>query len=255
MATSRLGSLPRSRTTPLTLRQLRESLGVSQGELARALDSSQPAVLKTETSSDLRVSSLRRFVEGLGSVTDTHSEIRIVASIGDEEHSITMPSDVEHDPEVATDASAWRLRAWDDPALEAAWMDQNLISMSADEIGGVTPWPGDERVARLLSEALPERSDQAIGTFVTYWRYFVQEMRVGDIVVTPMSGKRAGIARIIGGYNYDADASDPRLRHLRPVEWLRVRARADLDDDIRKVVNAPGTVCRIGAANAAERLS
>ena len=36
---------------------------------------------------------------------------------------------------------------------------------------------------------------------------------------------------------------------------MKVCQRADLDEDIRKVVNAPGTVCRIGAPNASARLS
>lgn len=255
MPASRVGSRKRRSTAPLTLRQVRERLGVSQGELARALNSSQPAVLKTESSPDLRLSTVERFIEGLGRVAGRRAEVRLVALIGDEEQAIAMPAETETEAGPQTDNSAWRLRAWDDPVLEATWLEEGVVSMSKDEIGDLTTWPGDEQVARRLTEALPERSDQAIGTFVTYWRYFAREMEVDDIVVTPMSGKRAGVARITGDYRYNEGATDARLRHVRPVEWLKVVQRADLDEDIRRVVNAPGTLCRIGAPDAAARLS
>ncbi len=89
---------------------------------------------------------------------------------------------------------------------------------------------------------------------MTYWRYFRMEMAPQDIVVVPLTGSRAGVARITGDYEYDDKEREPKLRHKRQVEWLRTLPRSDLDDDIRKVVNAPGTICRIGARGAAARL-
>ena len=153
MPTSRLGSRKRRDAAPLTLRQLREQLGVSQGELARALGSSQPAILKTETSPDLRLSTVGRFVDGLGRVAGGRAEVRLIALIGNEEHALSMPAETESETEPQTDTSAWRLRAWDDPVLEAAWLDEAVISMSADEIGDLTTWPGDEQVGLLLSQS------------------------------------------------------------------------------------------------------
>lgn len=253
-----------------TLRELRDELGISQADLARELGTSQPAVLKTESSQDPRLSTIQRYVRGLGNVTGQTAEVSVIAEIGGRAAVVDMPQSSDADIEPAgagertmtDDASrpralqtAWRLRAWDDPVLEAAWLEQGVISMSADEIGDLTSWPGDGAVGDLLSAALPDRSPQAIGTFVTYWRYFRREMAVGDIVVTPMSGRRAGTARITGEYRYLPDQADPRLRHTRTVEWLSSGPRSELDDDIRKVVNAPGTLCRIGAPDAAERLS
>jgi len=173
----------------------------------------------------------------------------------EQEESMTDLSDTIQVTPRPDSAVAWRLRAWDDQILEAAWFDRGIVSMSADEVGDLTAWPGPEKLSRRLSTALPERGQQAIGTFVTYWRYFCIEMAPQDLVVAPLTGKRAGVARITGEYEYDANDREPRLRHQRQVEWLRTMPRADLDDDIRRVVNAPGTICRIGSRGAAARLS
>ena len=48
------------------LKQLRERWGISQQELAKILNVSQPAVSKLENQSDVMLSTLRQYVESLG---------------------------------------------------------------------------------------------------------------------------------------------------------------------------------------------
>lgn len=84
------------------------------------------------------------------------------------------------------------------PVLEAVWFERGIISISADEVGDLTSWPGDDALASRVASAHPDRSQQAIGLFVTYWRYFRLEMAPSDVVVVPLTGKRAGIAMITG---------------------------------------------------------
>lgn len=160
-----------------------------------------------------------------------------------------MPETVEEEP-----GTVWRLRAWDDPDLERAWHARRVITISDDEVGDLTDWLPEPELAARLTKALPERSRQAIGMFVTYWRYFRVEMAPGDLVLVPQSGKRVSVARVTGDYFYDRDELNSKLRHQRPVEWLRTISRSDLDEDIRRVVNAPGTICQVRAPMAAERL-
>jgi DNA-binding XRE family transcriptional regulator len=50
----------------LRLKQLRERWGISQQELAKILNVSQPAVSKLENQPDLMLSTLRQYVESLG---------------------------------------------------------------------------------------------------------------------------------------------------------------------------------------------
>lgn len=149
----------------------------------------------------------------------------------------------------------WRLRAWDDPQLEEVWLPDRVVSMSADEIGDLTSWPGNERVAERLSRALPSRSAQAIGILVRYWNDFRLQVSPGDLVLVPIGARRAALGRIVGDYEYDSAQFDVRLRHRRRVDWLRVLSRSELDEDIRRVVNAPGTICRVNAMGAAARLA
>ncbi len=242
------------------------------------LGTTPPALQKTEAAEDPRLSTIRRYVEGLGRCEDLPHDLYVVARVGDDEYRLRPPSKPpasparpasnRHDTAEPTNDNerglpgapavggprAWRLRAWDDPALEAAWHSDSVISIGGAEIGDLTNWPGQTVLRRQLIDALPDRGSQAIGMFVRYWDYFRNQMTEGDIVAVPQAHKRVGIARITGPYSYDPDQAEQRLRHRRPVTWLTTLDRASLDDDLRKVVNAPGTICQIQASDASKRL-
>ena len=69
----------------LSLFQLRERRGVSQEELARLWETSQPNVSKIEHQDDVLVSTLRRYVEALGGRLEVQAvfpEERIVLDLG-----------------------------------------------------------------------------------------------------------------------------------------------------------------------------
>jgi transcriptional regulator with XRE-family HTH domain len=66
------------------LHKLREARGVSQEELARAWDTSQPNVSKIERQRDLQYSTIKRYVESLG------GELRLLAVFPDEEVELRL---------------------------------------------------------------------------------------------------------------------------------------------------------------------
>ncbi len=66
------------------LHRLREARGVSQEELARAWDTSQPNVSKIERQQDLHYSTIKRYVESLG------GEVRLLAVFPDEEVEVRL---------------------------------------------------------------------------------------------------------------------------------------------------------------------
>jgi hypothetical protein len=251
----------------VTLQELRLWAGVSQDRLGNEMGTSQPAIRKAESAGDPRLSTIRRFVDALGRARGVDSDLEIAATLGEQRFVIELPTAGDTRPTAEARGSsevspamgnhAWRLRAWDDPVIERAMLDGSLVAISADEIGDMTAEPTREELrARLRNApALIYRGDQAIGMFVTYWEIFRRRMARGDLVAVPLAGRRVAIGEIEGDYEYRSGVLEPRLRHVRAVRWLGSGLpREVLDDDIRRVVNAPGTLCAIGAPDAAYRL-
>ena len=73
--------------TEMALAELRQARDRSQQELARTLKVKQPAVAKLEKRTDMYVSNLRRYIEGLGGsleITATFPEGRVsIVNFGD----------------------------------------------------------------------------------------------------------------------------------------------------------------------------
>jgi transcriptional regulator with XRE-family HTH domain len=239
------------------LADLRSALGVSQDKLGFAIGRSQPGVKKVEGSTDPRLSTLRRYVEGLGLAAARPASLEVIVRIGEKSFVLAVPTQRPVPPSQPDhEAEVWRVRAWDDVVIEQAMLERQLIAISADEIGDLSRVATDDEVRTRLraASALEGRSDQAIGLFVSYWRMFRAEMHPGHLVLVPLSGRRVAIAEVVGAYRYVADEPEPRLRHVRDVTWLATMPRQSLDEDLRRVVNAPGTLCAVGAPGAASRL-
>jgi hypothetical protein len=66
---------PTNDAVPMTLRSLRESLGKTQGELARKASMSQPQLSRVEARADHLISTLRKYVQALG------GEIEVIALV------------------------------------------------------------------------------------------------------------------------------------------------------------------------------
>ena len=72
----------------MTLEELRKARGFSQADIAATLTVGQPAVAKLEKRIDIRVSSLRRYVEALGGTLEITARFPdasvVLASVGEE---------------------------------------------------------------------------------------------------------------------------------------------------------------------------
>ena len=84
-APERLAALREATVGEVGLHELRRALNRSQAELAVSLGNSQPAVSQLERGEDIRLSSLRRYLEGLG------ARLRIVALFDDGEVETAIP--------------------------------------------------------------------------------------------------------------------------------------------------------------------
>lgn len=73
----------------IALQELRQSLNLTQEEVARALDMKQASVSKLENQEDMYISTLSRFVRALG------GSLKLVATFPDREVIIYRPKFVE----------------------------------------------------------------------------------------------------------------------------------------------------------------
>lgn len=143
--------------------------------------------------------------------------------------------------------TVWRLRDWDDETLQQAWLDLGVVCISEDLVGDMGYEPDRDEIRRRLRAAYPGKGERTIGIWAGYWSAFL-DMVPGDLVIVPLAGGEAAIGEVRGAYDYIASEPNPRLRHRRQVRWLAPAVpRAALPDDIRRTVNSPGTICRVGA--------
>lgn len=84
-APERLAALREATVAEIGLHELRRALNRSQVEVAASMGSSQPAVSQFERGEDVRLSSLRRYLEGLG------ARLQLVALFDDGETETAVP--------------------------------------------------------------------------------------------------------------------------------------------------------------------
>lgn len=88
-ARERIERLKEEHLAQVALHELRRRKSLSQQELARRLSVGQPAVSKIEHGTDLRLSTIRNYVEAVG------GELEIRVRLGDEELLLRVAEDDE----------------------------------------------------------------------------------------------------------------------------------------------------------------
>jgi restriction system protein len=101
---------------------------------------------------------------------------------------------------------------------------------------------------------MPDKRPMAIALYVGYWRRFLWDAQIGDIVVLGTRDRKVAIGEFTGPYTYVANG-DERARHRRPVSWKGVGIdRSAMGEDLLKTMNSQHTVQDFKAVKAAARL-
>ena len=255
-------------TARSTLETLRTHAGLTREQLAAKIDKTPAAVLKTERSTNPRLSTVEGFIAALGGALHVVAEIGGVAYplkfMNKEQTAMGSSQTDATPPDAGSSRPAWRIRARNDRHLERIFLDEGFIAIGGDtedtDTGDFLAISDRNRRLASIAAANPDRSRNAIGIFDGYGQSFAAHMQCGDIVAMPLTPLRRGDVRevaigvITGDYDYQRENPTPSLRHRRTVEWLRIAGRADLDEDLRLTINAPGTLFRFGAPDAGVRL-
>lgn len=255
------------RPASLSLQALRDQRGVRRADLAERLGRSPQAVLQLERSLDPKVSSLRDFIRALADSTrSTAGDLRLIAEFDDSTYVIDIGSQTEELGEPATrPLGAWKIGAvsWFSSDDGAEMIRDGYIAMSEDEID-VSDHPTDLQLGERLRNAPRETAfgpdgrrsdDDAIARYVRYWRNFLTAVQTDDIVVLPMHDSNVAIGEITSGPYRNGDHPNVKLRHRRDVRWLVSSfSKSRLPDDLRRSIEARGTIHRIRAEDASRRL-
>lgn len=150
--------------------------------------------------------------------------------------------------------TAIRVHAWRDRNLERHMIADGFVSLAGAELGDLTNVEDPELIRRKISESMPNRSPAAISILTGYWRRFVCDAEIGDVVVLPTQTLDIAIGEFAGEYFY-MQSAEPRARHRRPVGWIRVGiANDEFDEDLQRVLLGRHTVQTFKSPDAADRL-
>lgn len=175
--------------------------------------------------------------------------------------SLLQPQDAtepEPEPAVRSEVSvmrmAYRIHAWQDDQLERLMLANGFVSVGGDEIDNLERITDPEEIRRRLEISMPDRTPQAIGIFIGYWKRFLWEAIAGDVVVIPTRRHEVAIGEFTGPYRYVADA-EPHARHRRAVDWHADDVdKSDLPEDLSKVLSGRHTIQTFKTPDAASRL-
>lgn len=137
---------------------------------------------------------------------------------------------------------------------EDAALENGLAIVGFREVPDLSKAKDNEGVAKLVAGALPDRKARAQLNFARQLWTFAGRMREGDIVVLPRKlTSQIAIGRVTGRYRYQEVNS--RLRHTRPVKWLRREVpRTAFNQDLLYSFGAFMTVCNISRNDAVLRI-
>lgn len=119
------------------------------------------------------------------------------------------------------------------------------------EVGDLSGFSREE-IRDALSAAHPGESNYLIGNWTGQLDRFVNEMRVGDIMVMPLkSDGTFAIGTIATNYGFDSQEGE----HFRGVEWQRSDVeRTSLKHDLRASLKSLLTICELSRFGSVERL-
>lgn len=123
------------------------------------------------------------------------------------------------------DPAIWVVRAGSGGAYAATFEELGYVALGSAPVCDVSGFERDG-IREALARERPEDSSGRLNTAAGQLYRFVNEMRVGDYVVTPDQGTRELlIGKIAGEYEYFAEPVVSTFHHARRVEWMFRRSR------------------------------
>ncbi|WP_396645941.1 restriction endonuclease [Microbacterium sp.] len=153
-----------------------------------------------------------------------------------------------------TEPRAWLVRGSKNYAFDSWMLEKGYTAVDFSEVGDLSVAKDLPAMRALVSPAMPEKGEKAVGNYAAQLNAFANRMSIGDIVVLPLkSVGRLAFGVVTGPYQYLPGTGV--LNHVRAVHWKRPDvARAAINQDLLYSLGAFSTVVQISRNDAAFRL-
>ncbi|WP_076392970.1 restriction endonuclease [Rhizobium sp. RU33A] len=149
-------------------------------------------------------------------------------------------------------SKSWMVRAERDGRLFDAFKEKSAVAIGWNEVGDLSAVKTRKAVADLVTAAWPETKAQSVAMAAGQLHRFVNEIEVGDMIVTYNPSRRVYlIGEVAGPYRYDTSI-DPADAQYRPVKWQGEVGRDLLSVESRNSLGSISTLFRIPTEVAAE---
>lgn len=134
---------------------------------------------------------------------------------------------------------AWLIRAGEDASKLAEMVSSSVIAVRYPQIQTNAKMLSSEQIEELIAES--GRSQPGVRRVRLEW--FVNDVAVGDLVITPdAANHEVWFAKVVGDYLYDPNPPVPGYFHWRDVRWLGAMDRDLLPEDRRKEISVRPTI-------------
>lgn len=144
------------------------------------------------------------------------------------------------------------VRAERDGRLFEAFREKSAVAIGWNEVGNLSAVKTRKAISDLVTAAWPETKPQSAAMAAGQLHRFVNEIDVGDMIVTYNPSRRVYlIGEVAGPYRYDTSI-DPEDAQVRPVRWDGEVGRDLLSVESRNSLGSISTLFRIPTEVAAE---
>jgi restriction system protein len=150
--------------------------------------------------------------------------------------------------------TVWLVRAGEKGEFEDFAVINNVAVIIWRALSDLSTLRDRKDLRTRLENGYPNENPRTLANWESQVWSFIKEINEGDIVVLPLK-KQSGFmfGEVVGDYFYIA-TNNVGEKHTRPVKWIKLVQKDQIDEDIRQSLRARQTVCRICRNNAEERI-
>lgn len=144
--------------------------------------------------------------------------------------------------------AVWVVKMTDVSTTASPIKDKSAIAIGWHELGDLSAATNREQLLQMVKQASPadKPMQQAMAAGQVY--RFVNEMRPGDYVLTPIRATRTVlIGKVEGGYEFNPNLFQREHPHVRKVSWLGEKSRDDFSVPARNTLGGLATIFRADA--------